>query len=89
MPRTTTSVIQGDTVTTVTTMTRRINVRLKIAIIKSGLSQNDIADRLHMSVFRLSRIVCGRQAPTADEEDRLAEVLGTSRRALFRAGVPS
>ena len=61
-----------------------LNTRLKIAIVKSGRTQCAIADALRMSPYRLSRIVRGRQVPTPDEEDRLAEYLNQSRRALFK-----
>jgi plasmid maintenance system antidote protein VapI len=57
---------------------------LKIAIIKSGRSQESLASTLRMSPFRLSRIVRGRQDPTPDEEDRLAELLRAPRHLLFR-----
>jgi transcriptional regulator with XRE-family HTH domain len=57
---------------------------LKLAIVASGIAQGDIAKHLRISIYRLSRIVRGHQAPTADEQDRLAELLRTSRRSLFR-----
>jgi transcriptional regulator with XRE-family HTH domain len=58
--------------------------RLKIAIVKSGFPQRVIAARLRISPFRLSRIVRGRQDPTPDEQDRLAELLDEPRRVLFK-----
>lgn len=64
--------------------TRQPITQLKLAIVQSGIPQRRIAARLRMSPFRLSRIVCGRQDPTADEQDRLAEYLNAPRRALFR-----
>jgi plasmid maintenance system antidote protein VapI len=62
-----------------------IHTRLKLAIVKSGIPQGLIADRLGISPFRLSRIVRGHCEATADEQDRLAELLGEPRRILFRA----
>jgi transcriptional regulator with XRE-family HTH domain len=58
--------------------------RLKIAIIKSGISQGTIAARLRISPFRLSRIVRGRQAPTLDEQLGLAELLKEPHEVLFK-----
>jgi ribosome-binding protein aMBF1 (putative translation factor) len=60
------------------------NTRLKLAIIKSGIPQGKIAHHLGISPFRLSRIVRGRQAPTDDEQDQLAELLREPRRVLFK-----
>ena len=58
--------------------------QLKIAIAKSGYSQNQIARRLRMLPSRLSRIVHGRYEATDDEQDRLAELLRVPRGVLFR-----
>lgn len=60
------------------------NTRLKVAIVKSGQTQTTLAQQLRMSPWRLSRIVRGRQLPTPDEEDRIAERLNYPRRALFK-----
>jgi len=63
------------------------NTSLKIAIVKSGRTQVTLARQARMSPWRLSRIVRGRQLPTPDEQDRLAELLHQSRRTLFREAV--
>ena len=77
------------TTTTAARADRRVAVRhnttLKLAIVKHGIPQVRLADRMGMSQFRLSRIVRGRIEPTNDEQDRLAEILGVSRRSLFAA----
>ncbi len=70
------------TPTPVTRPTRG-NARLRIALIKRGLRQRQIAEYLQITTFRMSRIVCGAADPTPDEQDKIAEVLGMSRRALF------
>lgn len=67
---------------------RTSNLPLKLAIIKSGIPQGTIARRLRISIFRLSRIVHGRQTPTINEQYRLAEILSEPRQALFREVAP-
>jgi transcriptional regulator with XRE-family HTH domain len=62
------------------------NTRLKTAMFDYGRQQYAIADAVGMSPYRLSRIVRGRQDPTPDEQDRLAEFLKRSRRHLFTRG---
>lgn len=59
------------------------SVELKVAIVRSGLHQYDLAARVGISETRLSRIVRGRLDPTADERQRLAAVLRTSEDRLF------
>jgi transcriptional regulator with XRE-family HTH domain len=60
------------------------NSRLKLAIFERGIKQGDLAARLRISESKLSRIVHGRQTPTDDEQDRIAELLEQPRRKLFR-----
>jgi hypothetical protein len=64
----------------------RPSIHLKIAIIQSRIPQFVIAEKLRISIFRLSRIVCGRQQPTQDEQDRLAKILKEPR--LFSGTTP-
>ena len=50
--------------------TATYNTRLKLAIVKSGIPQGVIAERLKISIYRMSRIVRGRLEPTTDEQDQ-------------------
>jgi len=61
-------------------------IHIKLAIIKSRIPQFVIAEKLRISIFRLSRIVRGRQQPTQDEQDRLAKILKEPR--LFSGTTP-
>jgi transcriptional regulator with XRE-family HTH domain len=60
------------------------HTKLKIAIVKRGLSQRRLAGHVRISESRLSRILHGHLEPTTDEQDRLADVLGEPRGSLFR-----
>ena len=58
--------------------------RLKIALVERGVTQCELAKRLRISPSRMNRLVHGRQQPTDDEQDQLAEILEQPRRKLFR-----
>lgn len=52
-----------------------MNIPLKVAIVQSGRSQNEIAAAAHMSSWRLSKIINGHAKVTPAERRRLARVL--------------
>ena len=58
-------------------------IPLTIAVIRSGIRQYVLAARTGLSETRVSRLVCGRSQPTADERRRLAEALGIEEAMLF------
>ncbi len=60
-----------------------LNVPLKIALVRTGKRQFELADALGLSELRLSQILHGRTTPTEAERARMAEVLGVSERVLF------
>jgi transcriptional regulator with XRE-family HTH domain len=60
-----------------------MNGRLKLAIIAKGRKQYELAAEMGMSETRLSRIVSGRLAPSADEQHKLARLLDVPVEALF------
>jgi transcriptional regulator with XRE-family HTH domain len=62
---------------------RKINMPLKLAIVRSGRSQREIAQYAAIGEVRLSAIVQGRLTPTEEEKDRLARVLGRRVDGLF------
>jgi len=68
--------------TTTTTTTTTVSP-LKVAIVRSGIMQCDLARKARMTEQRLSRIVQGHLSASDDEQDRLSELLGVRRRALF------
>lgn len=60
-----------------------MNMRLKMAIMRSGARQYLVARRARMSETRLSRIVVNRVTPTEDERRRIADALEVSEKELF------
>ena len=67
-----------------------MNTTLKVALLRAGLPQFRVARELGMSETRLSRIVQGRALPSAEEAQRLRELLKCPE--LFEdtaAGVPA
>lgn len=56
---------------------------LKAAILASGSHQYQLAKRTGITETRLSRLVTGRDAPTADERRALADALGVAEEDLF------
>lgn len=56
---------------------------LKVAIIRSGRLQRDMAPAMGMTPSHLSQIITGRINPTDDEERAIARVLRQPREALF------
>jgi len=61
---------------------------LRRAILDDGRPQYILARLIETTETRLSRIVCGRAAPTLDEQRRLAEVLGVEAAKLFGVATP-
>ncbi len=64
-------------------MTPRKNLALKIALLRAGLSQQDAAGCVHLNVWRLSRIVNGREAPSPRVRAALAKLLRVPAHELF------
>lgn len=56
---------------------------LKVAILRSGLTQREISLRARIGETRLSAIVRNRADPTDDERDRLSGVLHKPADRLF------
>ena len=56
---------------------------LKLALVKDGRRQYEIARQARMTETRLSRLACGRAEPTEQEKLRLAEALGLDVPELF------
>jgi transcriptional regulator with XRE-family HTH domain len=59
---------------------------LKLALVRTGRCQYDIAREIGMSETRLSRLATGREVPSADEAEALARLLGRSVDDLFGEG---
>ncbi len=57
--------------------------KLKIEIVRRGLTQRSVAREAGIAPGDLSRIACGRMLPTAEQADRIARVLGVERSKLF------
>jgi transcriptional regulator with XRE-family HTH domain len=64
-------------------MMPRINIRLKTAILKSGLSQFEVARRAGISAGSLSQIVHYWFNPTLEMRERIASVLGVEVKDIF------
>jgi transcriptional regulator with XRE-family HTH domain len=58
-------------------------VLLKLALLRSGEAQYELASRLGIGETRLSRIVRGRVRPTPEERKGIAEELGVPEADLF------
>jgi transcriptional regulator with XRE-family HTH domain len=58
-------------------------VLLKLALLRRGERQYELASRLGIGETRLSRIVRGRVEATPEERARIAEALGVPERELF------
>ena len=62
------------------------NLELKMAILRSGLTQLDIVDKSRVDRLtepRISKIVCGRGEATEPERAELARILGSTVAELF------
>lgn len=59
------------------------NLTLKFAIIETGRTQREIAQRAGMSELRLSQIVTGRIPPTVEDKRALAKTLRRTQASLF------
>ncbi len=66
-------------------MKPRKNVALKIALVTRGVSQQAAAACIHLDVWRFSRIVNGREAPSPRVKAALAKLLKRPARELFPA----
>ena len=64
----------------------RKNLNLKIAIIKSGRWQYDIAFESQISYSRITSFINGYTRPRRDEAKRLAKVLNCTVEQLFPEG---
>ena len=64
-------------------MKPRINMRLKTAILKSGLSQFEVARRAGISAGSLSQIIHYWFNPTQEMRERIASVLGVEVKDIF------
>lgn len=62
---------------------RKINMALKLAIVRSGKSQREIAQFAGIGEVRLSGFVQRRLKPSDDEKARLARILGRRVERLF------
>lgn len=62
------------------------NLTLKLAIVASGRTQREIAERARIPEVRLSKLVTGREDATLAERARLARVLHRKRSDLFPVG---
>lgn len=60
----------------------------KVAIVRSGLPQFEVARRAKLSETVVSRIAAGRRAATPEERRRLARALGLGEAELFRTDEP-
>ena len=60
-----------------------LNLTLKMAILTSGKTQREIADRLDMSEHTLSSVVHGRRPPTKIQRRRIAKILRRAEGDLF------
>jgi transcriptional regulator with XRE-family HTH domain len=65
------------------------NLALKIAIVKSGLSQVDVAEAIDMHDTKFSMIVNGRRAPSDAERKAIARVLKRKAADLFPEAMAS
>ena len=60
-----------------------MNIKLKVAIVKSGQKSYQVAQALHWHPSKLSHIVIGTYLPSQDEKESLAEVLQVDQNDLF------
>jgi len=65
-----------------------MNIALKIAIVKSGRHQVQVAREAGIHVSQLSRLVNGRDTPSPRQKRELARVLGQPPGMLFPRGQP-
>lgn len=63
--------------------------KLSIALFLAGTPQYEVASASGMSETRLSRIALGRVQASADERQRIAEVLGKRVDELFESERPA
>lgn len=60
-----------------------MNIRLKLAFIEAGVTQQEIASETNIHFSRLSRIVRGWTPATDDEQKAIAKALRRQRADLF------
>lgn len=68
---------------------KQVGGRIKAARKEKGLSQNELADQLNISVSHMSAIECGRSNFGVDILMRITEVLKVSADTLLRTDIPS
>jgi transcriptional regulator with XRE-family HTH domain len=64
-------------------MAPRVNYKLKAFIREQFGLQMNFATRVSLTEMQVSKIVCGRRQPTADEQQRIAEALDVEVETLF------
>jgi len=60
-----------------------METELKIAAIRTGKNQYEIAQELGWHPSKFSQIISGYQSPSSDERQQLAQYFGASVRELF------
>jgi transcriptional regulator with XRE-family HTH domain len=61
------------------------NIALKRAIIKRGMTQDELAKKTNLPGAHISQLINGKRSVTLQKQDRIAEVLGCSVQELFGA----
>lgn len=62
-----------------------MNRALKVAIVASGRTQREVAQRVGMDQWRLSRIIAGDVTPRPQEQRRIARILRCEIAEIFAA----
>ncbi len=62
-----------------------VNIQIRIALLKQGMSQMELAWASELSESRISRIIRGRYKPTFAERARIAVALAVAEDELFPA----
>ncbi len=70
-------------------MLKQVGTRIKQARRERGISQNELADQLNISVSHMSAIECGRSNFGVDILMRITEVLKVSADTLLRTNIPT
>ena len=60
-----------------------VNIKLKVAIVKSGKRQSEVAHACGITELAMSQIVCGRKTATIDEKEKIATLLKQDVADLF------
>ena len=59
------------------------NIQLKVALMKQGLTQRDLAFGSNIDESRISKIIKGYEAPTVEMKQAIADYLGIEMEQLF------